>query len=139
MTSHKIAKRTNSTSNIGKNRNEDKIKLIEKLSVTIKMKYNKIFKEINYTTRDLISDLNELVKVNNLPFETYLIKIEKKVLDIVGSRYHIQFPNEKGEKIMVTEMKKIEALINKVEEKQDKKKEKAYYAGSVSFCFLRRW
>ena len=108
----KTDERNKSQNFVSRNKKEEieevRKKLIEKLAVTIKMKNSKMFKEINYDIRALILDLNEIVKVTELPFEAYLIKIEKSILDKITKKEKI---TESIASKIVIDMKKINSLI----------------------------
>lgn len=93
-----------------KEEEEERKKLIEKLAVSIKMKYGKMFREIAYEIRDLITDLNEIVKVTEIPFEAYLIQMEKAILTKVANKPKVEV-TEKAKNNVVTDMKKINGLI----------------------------
>jgi hypothetical protein len=105
-----------------KDNEEERKKLIERLAITLKMKYGKLFKENNYEIRNLITDLNEIVKLNDSPYETYLIQIEKLILVKVNNKHSLI--NDQNNKILATDMKKINSLIKEPipsENKQIKK------------------
>lgn len=106
-----------------KDNEEERKKLIEKLAITLKMKYGKLFKENNYDIRQLITDLNEIVKLNDYPYESYLIQIEKLILSKVSNKHSLN--NDHTSKILVTDMKKINSMIKEPfpsENKQDSNK-----------------
>ena len=88
---------------------EQRKKLIEKIAIIIKMKYSKMFKEINYDIRDFISDLNVIVKVTDVPFEAYLIQIEKAVLAKISKKKMMDNPSQSSKKLI--DMNKINSLI----------------------------
>ena len=73
------------------------------------MKYSKMFKEINYDIRDFISDLNVIVKVTDVPFEAYLIQIEKAVLAKISKKKMMDNPSQSSKKLI--DMNKINSLI----------------------------
>ena len=58
-------------------------KILEKLALTLKFKYNRIFKENKYDIKSLVSDLKENVTYNdvkNLSYEFIFTKIEHVIL-----------------------------------------------------------
>ncbi len=58
-------------------------RLIEKLAITLKLKYYNFFKKNNYSVKQMISDLTEEVKSNNSSkanFDRFLNYIEKAIL-----------------------------------------------------------
>ena len=107
-----------------KDEEEERKKLVEKLAITLKMKYSKLFRETNYEIRDLCVDLNDIVKVNDLPFEAYIIQIEKVILAKVSKRPRTD-NNEQAKNVLVTDMKKINNLIKEPISQKEKENKPA--------------
>ena len=82
------------------NLNEKKRAIVEKIAVTLKLKYLNIFKSNNYTTKTLISDLNKLISIkdiNKYERNITIAKIEQFILNIIFNPKITQnlIPNER--------------------------------------------
>ena len=67
-------------------------KLIEKIAISLKLQHNKLFIEKNYQIKNLISDLKEIIKLDDLKlcsYETFYNKVEQIILKII-SKYDKQ-------------------------------------------------
>ena len=66
------------------NKTEDDLKkLIEKLAINIKLKYNNLFVKNNYSVKQLVRDITMEVKRDdqmNIKFNQYLSQIENSIL-----------------------------------------------------------
>lgn len=58
-------------------------KLIEKIAITLKLQHNKLFTENKYFVKNLISDLKEIIRLDDIyftSFETFYSKVEQMIL-----------------------------------------------------------
>ena len=64
-------------------------KLIEKIAISLKLQHNKLFIEKNYQIKNLISDLKEIIKLDDLKicsYDTFYNKIEQIILKIISNK-----------------------------------------------------
>jgi hypothetical protein len=69
------------------NWHKQKLQIIEKLTLFLKNKYNKVFLDKAYSHKSLNTDLNSIITENDiksLDYTTILIRIEKSILEIVS-------------------------------------------------------